>query len=131
MARHWLAPTLHRHTLPAKTRQILSPLIATQFEISKAQQRVGIGERPSPIAALAFQTAEAGDFLQQQGVPVAIGGERLEANGAVSIITPPGLSRRANSSSAWVGRARAPALRCSGWRHDCSSLRTHFSQTIS
>lgn len=71
--------------MPAKTSQILSPLVAAQFEIEQAQQRVGIGigKGPGPIATLAFQVAEAGYFLQQQSVPVAIGYERFDAKAAL------------------------------------------------
>ena len=83
MVRHWLALTLSPPHNATQSTLNPQPAIATQFEISQTQQCVGIGERPSPIAALAFQAAEAGDFLQQQGVPVAIGGQRFDAKAAL------------------------------------------------
>ena len=68
-----LYPCLYRYTIPAKAGQIIGTLLTAQLEIEQTQQGIGVGKRPGLVATLAFQAAEAGDFLPQQGVPVAIG----------------------------------------------------------
>jgi hypothetical protein len=54
-------------------------LVTSQFKINQPQKSIDVGERPRPVASLAFQAAEAGDLLPQQRVPVTIDGERFNA----------------------------------------------------
>lgn len=63
--------------MPAKISQIFGPFVAAEFEIEHTQERVSVCKMPTPLAALAFQTSEAGDFLLCISEPVAVGGKFL------------------------------------------------------
>ena len=64
--------------MPAEAGEVCGTPATAQLEVEHTQQTVSVGDRPAPIAALPFHTAQSRELLLHESEPVTVGRELLD-----------------------------------------------------